>query len=270
MLVAICTVVGVRLFRRAAGRMIRLVAEPWARRRKPATHSDARVLKRDDVHTGLSLMQTVYSIAIVLGFKKALEPAYEVLVYPRAASASHLSRGVVLVTLVALALIGLRFFWVPRNLYAYVLRSKLEMRERMRRMTLVHFPVVLLHAAIFYGICAAYSDLTAKRTREFVVPSATHVAALYIAWYAFLLLINAFWLLTMAWRRDARAERLWGINNFLTSVAAWIVFLGLQQQMLSPAVALYVASGLFIFNSGIDLWGAAEDYILFPDVGSSP
>jgi|GEM_PF-3010155 len=173
-------------------------------------------------------------------------------------------RGVVFLIVVTIMLLGLRFFWVPRNLYAYLLVSKHPLEKRLRRMTLLHFPIVLIHALLFYCVCQAFVDV-ASSTAPLHSSLARDLATRFVLFYAGLLLVNGAWLL-LGFGNPSRAtaEWIWGWNNVaatLLAVVAWIFFEVLDM----PVVAfLSIAAMIFAANSLIDLWKASAHYILFP------
>ncbi len=156
-------------------------------------------LKWDDIEAGMALVQFVYGIAMVLGFTSALGPAYR-LVFPPAASARLTGHSaVILVALVAIILLGLRFFWVPRNLYSYLLqepRHKHDVTTRLRRTTFLHVPITMAHALLFYVLCQAFSDLAVSRA-TFGSHLLVGLSLRFVFLYALLLALNAVWLLRM-------------------------------------------------------------------------
>ena len=183
-------------------------------------------LQRHDIETGLSLVQTIYGIAMVLGLQGAIETAYGVLVAPDPPP-SAMPRVVDAFTVVMIMFLGLRFFWVPRNLYAYLLLSGHSLEKRLRRMTVLHFPIVLIHALLFYCVCQAYVDI-ASSTAPLDSGLARELATRFALFYAGLLAVNGAWLLLGFGHRDAStAEGIWGRNNLVSAalmVAVWILF----------------------------------------------
>lgn len=159
-------------------------------------------LEWEDIEAGMTLVQFVYGIAMVLGFTSALAPAYH-LVFPATRSA-HLTghKVVILMALAAIIMLGLRFFWVPRNLYSYLLqdpRNKHDVRTRLRRTAFVHVPITMAHALLFYVLCQAFSDLALSHS-TFHSDLLVGLSRRFVILYALLLGLNAMWLLRMtAW-----------------------------------------------------------------------
>ncbi len=229
----------------------------------PAKSSIEDPLQRHDIYTGLSLVQTIYGIAMVLGLQGAIETAYELLAAPDPPP-SAMPRAVIVFAVVTIMLLGLRFFWVPRNLYAYLLVSEQPLEKRLRRMTLLHFPLVLIHALLFYCLCQAYVDI-ASSTASLDSGLARELATRFALFYTGLLVVNGAWLLLGFGPRDSStAEWIWGWNNLVfatLAVAAWVAF-----EVLGIPAAAFIAliCTIFVANSVVDLWRASAHYILFP------
>lgn len=276
------------------------VAQLFRRRRQRFD----RELRLADVEIGLDLVQFVYGIAMVLGFTSALGPAYR-LVFPPTRPA-HLSGHnlVVLVCLLAIVLVGLRFFWVPRNLYSYLLQSTHRDSDALlRRATRFHVPVILAHALVFYVLCQAFADLATGF--RFTSHLAFGLCSRFVFLYALLLILNAAWLLRMtpiplanilprrgagsleaqaheaiaqtaevevpvadpgagAPEAEAAAEWIWGVNNALFAVLALLLLILFRIWKFSSVVFLLAACTLFLLNGILDLVYASEDYVVFP------
>ena len=225
------------------------------------------VLKREDVHTGLSVVQSIYAIAIVLGFKNALEVSYDLFLSPLSAPSGALPHWVVLSTLGSIMLLGLRFFWVPRNLYAYVLASPLTLKKRLQRMTVLHVPITLIHALLFFCVCEAYADLASSNVSS-ASTLAEDLTTRVVAFYAALLLLNSGWLLSIGSRGSSKAEGIWGWNNLVCGSAVVIILLLFKASALPTITFTLLAVAVFVINGVLDLWLASEYYILFPESDS--
>jgi hypothetical protein len=228
---------------------------------RPAAVNDLE-LSREDVSVGLSVMQTVYAVAMVLGFKNALEKSYALFLSPLEGPPGRLKHWVLLVALAAIMLLGLRFFFVTRNLYAFMIHSTSPLKRRVRWMTLVHFPITLLHALLFYSVCQAYADLVSSKGTE---ASAVDLTGRFVFLFAALLLLNGLWLLLTFGSSGSKAEGKWGWSNVLFAGLALLDALLVLEVFHEPAAVLAVsACGLFLINGIIDLVVAADAYILFP------
>ncbi len=224
-------------------------------------------LEYDDIRAGMSLMQTVYTVAMVLGLERVVEASYELLIAPGgglAGAVEFLRLGIVLV---AILLLSIRFFWVHRNLNSYIVHFYDRLGEKVfTRMTTLHFPIALVHALLFFFICQVFAGLAAADRAE--DPTAVAGYALrFVLLYAMLLMLNSVWLLSISpSRRTAEGPgRLWGLNNLGFSVSA-LVLVALARSLGWPTwVLIWVGSALFIANSLLDLWKAAKYYILYED-----
>lgn len=229
----------------------------------PAKSSVEDPLQRNDIYTGLSLVQTIYGIAMVLGLQGAIETAYGLLVAPDPPP-SAMPRVLTLFAVVTIMLLGLRFFWVPRNLYAYLLVSEQPLEKRLRRMTLLHFPLVLIHALLFYCLCQAYADI-ASSTASLESGLARELATRFVLFYTGLLAINGAWLLLGFGRRDSStAEWIWGWNNLVFAALALTAWIAFEVLPIPTTTVIALTGALFAANGVIDLWRASAHYILFP------
>jgi hypothetical protein len=221
-------------------------------------------LEHDDIHTGLSVMTGIYGIAIVLGLKKALEVSYDLFLSPLSSPSGALPHWVVLLLLWTILLLGLRFFWVPRNLYAYLLsRQDLELKKRLRWMTMLHFPITLIHALLFFCICEAYADLASSSVPSTSMLSA-ELASRVVIFYAVLLLLNSAWLLGIRNENSSKAEGIWGWSNLIVATVTFITFAIFKISEFSVITFTLIAVALFATNSAVDLWQTSEYYVLFP------
>jgi hypothetical protein len=232
----------------------------------------ARALTREDVNVGLAVMQTVYAVAMVLGFKNALERSYGVFVSPLEGPQGGLPHPVLILALAAIMLLGLRFFWVPRNLYAYVLKplsDSSKLQARMRIMTAVHFPIVLVHALLFFAVCEAYVDLV-KSNASLASGLVVTLTGRFVFLFAGLLLVNGVWLLATFGVKLGTAEGRWALSNVVFGLLALLdALLVLEVFEASVGVLAISVSILFLLNGAIDLIFASKWYIEFPD-GDKP
>jgi hypothetical protein len=234
-------------------------------------------LTREDVNVGLSVMQTVYAVAMVLGFKNALEKSYQLFLSPLEGPQGRLPHPVLLVALAAIMLLGLRFFWVTRNLYAYVLKpmkggakpTKANIKRRMSVMTTVHFPITLLHALLFFAICEAYVDLV-KSEPTLTSALAVTLTGRFVFLFAGLLLLNGVWLVCTFGLDLNTGEGRWALSNIGFALLAGLdALLVLEVFHGSVNVLALSTCGLFLVNGMLDLVVASSSYIEFPE-GDKP
>jgi hypothetical protein len=230
-----------------------------------------RLINREDVTIGLGVMQSVYAIALVIGFTRALEPSYPAIVHPVSEPSGQLGHPVLLLALSTLMLLGVRFFWVTRSLYALVIleraETKTKMEKRIATIMRYHFPITLAHALLFFVLCDTYAAMLHASTST-APPRVDRFVSLTVA----LLVLNGVWLLTTflgqtplegttKWELPAVK---WGIYNLSFSVIAVGWRLGYHALDASTSTVLLVASLIFLTNSFWDLGKTAEFYIIFP------
>lgn len=232
----------------------------------PGEGTGTALLSHTQIRAGMSLMQTVFAIAMVLGVKNAVEASYVLFFARHAPTAGTLSPFVVGVPFLAVSLLALRFFWVPRNLTSYLLnfQDSLEHDTLFGRLTMIHFPLALLHALVFYYVCGAFVDLAGLRA-GLDSQAAANRGSYFVALYAALLFLNALWLLRITPRSAPKPGRFWAYNNLIFAALVTMLLATFRIVAFANVAFLEVASGLFILNSLIDLRKAARYYILTED-----
>ncbi len=210
-------------------------------------------------------METVYAVAMVLGFKKALERSYELFISPLGGGPSAaLPHYALLIALLAVMLLGSRFFWVPRNLHAFAYETPWRPKSRPRRLTMYHFPITLIHAVLFYCVCQAWVELVESGAHA-ASGTAHHLVVTFIRLFAGLLLLNGLWLLATFRFGLAKPETRWGIANL---VFAAVAFGGAACSSSlfhnSNGILLLAAGILFIVNGLVDVALSPEAYTVYP------
>jgi hypothetical protein len=221
-------------------------------------------LDYEDIRSGMALMQTVYTIALVLGLEKVVEASYS-LYFSRTSEPSVTSPGYLVVILAAIILLSIRFFWVPRNLNSYIISFYDQLKERVfTRMTTIHFPIALAHALLFYYISQVFVDMTQVHA-GIESKEMTDNATRFVVLYASLLLLNSAWLLRITPRaaKATQPGKIWAVNNAACALLALIELALFRAVDLSNAAFIVLACGTFITNSVLDLWKASKFYILY-------
>jgi hypothetical protein len=234
---------------------------------------DIKLINREDVAIGLNVMQGVYTIAIILGFRSALEAAYPIIVHPLAHTAGQLGHLVLLLALSTIMLLGLRFFWVTRNLYTLVIDTPLdEADKRIAAIVRYHFAITLLHAIIFFVLCDSFRSLVELKPHA-AISVVKPLVDRFILVTVILLMLNGVWLLVTFLpthirkpeQRDVtRAAVTWAGLNIAFAALATIWLYGSHAITSSMSAVLVVASIVFLANSVLDLYCTAESYIKFP------
>jgi hypothetical protein len=231
-----------------------------------------KLINREDVTIGLGVMQAVYTIAIILGFRSALEAAYPAIVHPLHHGQAALGHPILLLALLTLMLLGLRFFWVTRNLYALVIDHPREKaKERLGTVVRFHFPITFLHAVLFFVLCDIYRSMA----KALFLGSIEPLVKRFVLFTIILLALNGLWLLMtflplhLRKQESKRAETkpaiLWAVLNIVfAALAAIWVYLFSPAITSSMTAVLAVASVLFLLNSLLDLASTASSYVEFP------
>jgi hypothetical protein len=230
---------------------------------RTAVPPTTKLLTEDDIRTGMALAQTVYAVIMTLGLKVAAEALYPALFARERVGSGALSPVLVSMAFLAILLVAIRFFWVPRNLYEYVhhhMKSRDEeaMRQTFRSLMLYHFPIALIHTLLFFGVCEAFAEMT-KSTE------ATHAPIIHFVWiYTGLLALNAGWLIIITPSDTTGPGRaVWARNNMICAGLAAGVLAGFYLAGFSILALLLGTWAIFTVNSVLDLVVAADKYILF-------
>jgi hypothetical protein len=233
---------------------------------------DIRPINREDVTIGLGVMQGVYTIALILGLTKALEASYAVIVHPLAEPRRQLGHPVLLLALSTILVLGMRFFWVTRNLYALVILESPSapkgVKKQIAAMVRYHFTIVLAHAVLFFVLCDTFVAMVQADTM-----AVEGRINRFISLTVLLLALNGVWLLVTFLRKDIpvpytrRREQpvvIWGVSNLAFAALALAWRLLYHPLGPSPTVVLIAACAVFLLNSIVDLAGTADAYVFFP------
>lgn len=220
-----------------------------------------KLLTEDDIRTGMNLTQTAYAVLMSFGLKVVAEAFYPVLFASSAPGVEPLSPWLIGIAFITVLLLTIRFFFVTRNLYAYVnhhLNRKATPKDTFRPLMLYHFPIAVCHSILFFGVCEAFIELT-KSAASAHAPI-IHFVGIYVT----LLLLNSIWLYCIV-PRDSTGpgRRVWAKNNCIFSIGAGLALVAFFALNLSVTALLVIGCVLFLANSVIDLREAAEGYILF-------
>jgi hypothetical protein len=233
----------------------------------PSTPRTRKILKRDDISSGMGVVQTVYGVGMALGLKNVLEASYRVFFLPVTKSPDTIPRWAIPFAFVAVVLLAIRFFWVPRNLYSYLIRphDEADTEDRFRKLTLFHIPIVMAHAVLFFFICHAFADMASPEAPSNA--TGAQLAVRFVAMYGGLLLLNTLWLFWMTPRpergKDAEPGRIWARSN-MVAVGLTLLLLGaFYLWRISPGALVVAAALIFIANGFYDLVRCAKFYILF-------
>lgn len=283
---------------------------------------------------GLDVIQSVYAFAMALGLTDVFIGSKTFLNDVILGDGATIDgRALVIgLMLVNILLLGLRFFWVPRNLVELVHvaakgEAALHPDGGGRKIDLSSFSVALhlimifVHGALFFMICDEFEYIAFLASSS--IPVSGSMFTGFLTMQACLLLINAGWI-SLIKRQEARIERkagiaddgtvstgsVWWMNNLASALVATAPFavlgacrseLGqcaaqsyeIGANMLNPSPgsahqfavifegvveglarlgigatdpALLWALGIFLLNSGVDLFTTGRDYLFFDEV----
>ncbi len=211
-----------------------------------------------NVDRDLSLIRNLYGIALIFGFQKVVESGYlQVTRDPGAAPVSAGEKALLLALALVITGAGIRFFWAVGNIKRCVLERILKL-DPPRRWVLVviHFPILFLHAVLFFFLCRYFQDMCMRGIRD-------SYARGYIVVYIILLLLNVLWLRFLMYKRtDKGPEWVWIRNNGVFAVAGIVALIIFDCHALSTERQLSIASGLFLLNSIVDFIKTRGAYIL--------
>lgn len=199
---------------------------------------------------GFVIIQTVYAFIMALGLREiflAVPNFWEgaALYETRFWSVDYLLIGL---SLLAIILIGIRFFWVPRNLREIVsvfakthldstkTQDDLSPEESIHGIVFpVHILTILLHAALFFHICSEFRRVLDIYASVNAIQFSDFRTVLF--GYVFLLLLNGAWLAFIENQINQRYTQtdvsmpsglkpvsLWWKNNLIAGVAALSLF----------------------------------------------
>ncbi|MFZ1009746.1 MAG: hypothetical protein WAN65_23105 [Candidatus Sulfotelmatobacter sp.] len=224
----------------------------------------AQPLKHNDIRTGMSLVQTVYAVAMTYGLKNVVETSYLIFFSPNPARSSPLHLYVITFAFAAVMLLAVRFFWVPRNLYDYVLKRFPQIGDKVfARLTLFQIPIALGHAVLFFFVCHAFDEMANPRV-QLGHASVGDLALRFVGMYAALLLLNALWLYGITSDSDdGPARKIWARSNLICALSALLLLGVFHVRHFSADVFISAACGFFVANGLFDLLKAAKHYIVF-------
>jgi hypothetical protein len=185
---------------------------------------------------GLDVLATVYAFAMALGLTQVFIGSQSFLTRVLSGTAPLTDEKTLLVLMLFanVALLGLRFFWAPRNLQSLVIMAArtdaiAPNADRARgdlsnRAIAFHLLIIFAHGTLFYLICAEFEFIAFSISSSLPLNSSVFVG--YIIMHASLLLMNAAWIaLSIANAHDKpSAGNVWWRNNLTASLFALAPF----------------------------------------------
>lgn len=189
---------------------------------------------------GIDTMQAVYAFVMALGLREVFIGSHTFINDILFGSSEELS-GVRLLSfllLINITLLGMRFFWVPRNLRSYVCVAALAHDAEFKLghvsniFISMNWLIIFFHAGLYFVICLEFKYIMFIISSDAVFD--TTALSGYILGHAFLLIINGLWIgmLARSERAHARADQvsagpqkpaggvIWFRNNLAFSLLA--------------------------------------------------
>lgn len=224
---------------------------------------DMRSIKDD-----LSLMQTAYGVALVLGFKNVIESLYALSISMEVSGEIQVIK---LMTGILLMLTMIRFFWALGNIRRFIVRNEPKLKNTRRHVVSFHFFILLLHAFVLFSLAKFSQDLT-------VQSSVDYASSFFVFGYTGFLLFNSLWLMILIrGQNDKYPEKTWIINNIITSVATITIYVVIHILLSNCFYAFLFAFPLLLVNCLFDFIKTSSSYLTieeeekmeFPTVKSS-
>jgi len=189
---------------------------------------------------GLGVIQNVYSFAMALGLTEVFVGSKTFVDDVIFGNKADLDGRLIITSLMLanVALLGLRFFWVPRNLFYLVfVAAQSPVAKRNREVNLsnlsiaFHLIMIFVHGAFYYLICTEFEFVIFLASSS--IPPNLSMFTGYVSLHVGLLLINAAWIGIVQFqaerlRRSAgelrSAGSVWWRNNLVCSLVALAPF----------------------------------------------
>ncbi|MEL7543103.1 MAG: hypothetical protein AAGJ70_04945 [Pseudomonadota bacterium] len=180
-----------------------------------AAHRPASVKVKTTVR-GLDVLSSVYAFAMALGLTQVFLGSQDFLTRLLNGTASFADEKSLLVVLlfINITMLGLRFFWVPRNLQSLVIAAarlhaiapdQHRVKGDLSNASIAfHLIMIFLHGTLFYLICAEFEYITFALSSN--LPLSSSVFLGYVVMQSALLLMNASWIVITR-RQELRLER---------------------------------------------------------------
>lgn len=194
---------------------------------------------------GLDVIQSVYAFAVALGLTQVFTGSQIFLTRVLSGTTPLTEEKTLLMglLLVNVALLGLRFFWAPRNLQGLVIAAarahaikphkRKEQGDLSNAVIGLHLTVIFLHGALFFLICGEFEFIAFSVSSN--LPMSASVFVGYTIMHVVLLLMNAAWIamIKMQEKRylpaspeqtnppeEETAGDVWWRNNLVASLVA--------------------------------------------------
>ncbi len=222
----------------------------------------------------LAAIQAIFAVLMAIGFETMVQHVYQ---YFRPALGVFVAQPpprapwTFFMPIVAMSLLGLRFFWAVVNIRRYLEQAEAVVhatgghRKALfeRKVVLLHIPLLILHGWLFYfGSQFAADMLVSAESRRASVS--------FVVFYAGFQLLNVLWLASLvadfrsSVRREER-EKFWIFNNLIASASGMLLAFIWKPLGMDHEWMLALACTVYVLSSVADLWRTAYHYLESPE-----
>jgi len=189
---------------------------------------------------GLDVIQAVYAFIMALGMREVFigSHSFFTTILLRDSEINTHEKLVFLMLFLNAVLLGVRFFWVPRNLrrivYVYIRNnySDPEVKSLTDSFVSANWVIIILHGFLYFLLCSEFEHIVFNMTSTKVLDPSNYEVYFYL--HIVILLINAFWIAFLV-RHEVRVRNIdpatlpaglmpggvtWFRNNLLIAVMA--------------------------------------------------
>lgn len=219
-------------------------------------------MKAEDIFKqDMAVIQTVYGLSLTLGYREIANWLFD------AIAAYHSCPDIQLMAVKffmasVLILIEIRFFWASGNIRRFITRKESRPNDR-KVVTVVHFPILLLHSFLLYIFCRLLS--TIHEWKDVMAQGGR------LVWFLVgFLALNGVWLLCLVFRRSNwEPELLWIKNNGIT-VLILSALMTVRGEFRPDDLPLLLSAFLLLnVNSLADLFLRADSYLAYTESAES-
>jgi hypothetical protein len=218
----------------------------------------------ENLNRHLAVIRTLYAVALTFGFQKVVDATFPRL-FPGGSQASvdHSASafppcpiGVLILLFAAIGLLGIRFFWAAGNIRRFLLHRVILLTvPNTRVMLFFHFPMLILHAVLFFFLCRFYQSVSTSLDPSYISGLLTV--------FIILLAMNVVWLIFLRQgRNDKGPEVAWILNNLAFAGLAALGMCLFCRYAPSPSLELSIVAGLLLTNSALDFFLTGGNYFL--------
>jgi hypothetical protein len=236
------------------------------RKHKPRSWRGNSFRISENLNRHLTVVRTLYAVALTFGFQKVVEATYFQVFHRFSVPVpgEHpitqfppCEMAILILLFFSLGLLGIRFFWATGNIRRFLLQRVILLDPPNTRLLLfVHFPLLILHAVLFFFLCRFYWDICVNGLYD------SYVSGLLTV-FTFLLVLNIGWLYLLRRKRTDRGpEFSWMVNNIVFALLGVLSLWLFYSCPLGSDTELLIAAMLVLANSALDFVLTGGSYFL--------